>query len=92
MFFRKKIEKGIAKTMDKETKKEYDLLKEIVNRIKEEKDYSDLKEKVMELSNEWNKDLLFEDFVSKVNVFFSYDEDETEVFPLQPWVDSFFEN
>lgn len=92
MFFRKKREKGITKTMDKETKKEYDLLKEIVNRKKEEKDYSDLKEKVMELSNEWNKDLLFEDFVSKVNVFFSYDEDETEVFPLQPWVDSFFEN
>lgn len=69
----------------------YDLLKEILLRAKEEKDYSKLKERVLELSNEWNKELLFEDFENKVNVFLSYEE-EAHDFPLHPWVDSFFEN
>jgi len=91
MFFKKNREKEIKKVMNKERKKEYELLEKIVKHIKEEKDYTNLKEKVLELSNEWNKELLFEDFINKVETFLSYEE-EAQVFPLSPWVDSFFEN
>ena len=91
MFFKKNREKEIKKVMNKERKKEYELLEKIVKHIKEEKDYSELKREVLELSSEWNKELLFDDFINKVETFLSYEE-EAQVFPLNPWVDSFFEN
>lgn len=76
---------------ESEKKEVYKLLGEIFKKIKKEEDYTELKERVLELSNEWNKDLLFEDFENKVKVFISYEE-EAKDFPLNPWVDSFFEN
>jgi predicted small metal-binding protein len=85
------IFKKREKVMNKEIKKGQELLKKIIEHIKEEKDYSSLKEKVLGLSKEWNKDLLFDDFVNKVEIFLSYEE-EAKNFPLTPWVDSFFEN
>ncbi len=87
MIFKKREE-----AMNKEIKKGQELLKKIIEHIKEEKDYSSLKEKVLDLSKEWNKDLLFDDFVNKVEIFLSYEEEEAKNFPLAPWVDSFFEN
>lgn len=72
-------------------KNKIDLLNKIVNKIKEEGEYSKLKEKVLKASNEWNKELLFQDFENKVRVFLSYEEEGVD-FPVESWVDSFFEN
>lgn len=47
------------------------------------------KEKILELSDEWNKERLFDNFVDKAKIFFTYDDAEN--FPVDAWVDSFFE-
>jgi predicted patatin/cPLA2 family phospholipase len=86
----KKMKK--TKYENKDMQKMYKLLTNIIEKIKKEKDYSSLKQEVLNLSNEWNKELLFDDFIKKVEIFYSYDEKETEVFPIKPWVDSFFES
>lgn len=80
-----------VKFEEPEKKNTYELLSKIVKHIRKEEDYTKLKEKVLELSSEWNKELLFEDFENKVRIFTSYEEEQEQVFPLSPWVDSFFE-
>ena len=76
----------------KENKKEKmrKLLVKVINLIKKEKEIPEkLSSQIIELSNEWNKTMLFSDFVDKVKIFFTYDDAEN--FPVDSWVDSFFE-
>lgn len=76
---RKKVEKNLTKIM-KAVEKEEDFFKE--------------RERVLEISNEPNKEELFENFIYKVETFLHYYEDEEEKelnFPFESWVDSFFE-
>jgi uncharacterized protein YtpQ (UPF0354 family) len=90
--FKKKRKVEKIKYENENMAKMHKLLTNIIEKIKKEKDYSSLKQEVLNLSNEWNKELLFDDFIKKVEIFYSYDEKETEVFPINPWVDSFFES
>lgn len=80
MIFQKKTER-------EKMKKE---LVSIIDSIKKGKELKQKnKEKVLEMSYAWNKERLFENFVKKVEIFYTYDDAES--FPLEPWLDRFFE-
>ena len=76
-------------------KKVLDALEEIIQAVKNDKEFSKQEETILEVSKEPNKEELLNNFIYKVQIFYDYsvdslDEDQVK-FPLDSWVDSFFE-
>ena len=65
-------------------------LKAIIEAKKKGKEINEKNlERVLELSKAWNKQRLLNNFIEKLEVFYTYDD--AEEFPVNPWVDSFLE-
>ena len=66
-------------------------LENILNALEKERKIENHKKKILEISNEENKELLLENYIDKAKVFLTYSK-ENFSFPIEPWVNSFFEN